>query len=236
MDQTAAPWRALDAPETAPSPPAEERSTTSPWFAVVCLVVAGVLAIAAFLVAAGGLGRPDLVVEGATTSGEGPLASGAGAPVAAAIVVEVGGAVTRPGVYELEPGARIADAIAAAGGYGPRVDVGRADREINLAAPVVDGAEIHVPSRDDPAPAAAASSEGGAGGGAAGGATGGVIDLNRATAAELEALPGIGPATAAKIIAAREERPFATLDELRERKVLGPATLEKVRNLVTVGP
>jgi len=118
----------------------------------------------------------------------------------------------------------------------PRVAANRVGRELNLAALLRDGDQVVVPSRDDGGAAA------GSGGGGSGGSSGpsgaqagsGPIDLNRATASELDALPGIGPVTANKIIAAREERPFASVDDLRSRKVLGAATFDKIKDLVVV--
>ncbi len=172
------------------------------------------------------------------------LGAGLGlASVQPTIVVEVTGAVVHPGVYHLPPGSRIADAVTAAGGYSARVDAGRADLALNLAHPLTDGDEIRVPSRDDPPSAAAGGSGGGATSGAGGGGGGGTaggsgptgpIDLNSATAAQLDTLPGIGPVTAAKIIAARDQARFRSVDDLKTRKLLGPATFEKVRPLVVV--
>jgi competence protein ComEA len=149
--------------------------------------------------------------------------------------VEVSGAVVRPGVYHLATGARVADAIGAAGGYSPRVDAARADRELDLARVVSDGEEIRIPSRDDPSPGPAAGGGIGAGGGASGGGTtSGPIDLNTATEAQLDSLPGIGPVTAAKIIASRQAHPFRAVADLQTRKLVGPSTFEKLRELVVV--
>lgn len=243
MDKSATPWRVLDDTATTPGGggaaaggSADTSATVLPgmsWKLLGGLALAAALGIAAFVVAASGPGGEISIEGGVAWTASGSPAGTGGAPSdSVALVVDVQGAVLRPGVLELAPGSRVADAIAAAGGYGPRVDAERAGRELNLATELRDGDRIVVPSRDDPAPAAAAQSSGAVG--APGGAVGGLIDLNSATAAELDQLPGVGPVTAQKIIDARAEKPFATVDELRERKIVGPSTFEKLRDLVTV--
>ncbi len=218
----------------------------------IAVVAAGVAAIIAIVVVAGGPSASTLVLPGdagsALTVGrilaagsQEPGATGAGSlagPGAspALFVVDVAGAVRHPGVYRLAAGSRVVDALAAAGGYGPRVDA-EAASQINLAALLQDGEQVRIPSRDDAGPPSPASGSGssGADGGSTPGA-GALVNVNTASADQLDTLPGIGPATAAKIIAAREEAPFATVDELRSRGVVGEATFGKVRDLVTVGP
>jgi competence protein ComEA len=263
MDRSASPWRVLDDAAVAGSTPADAAATSGEGAGgpaslrvsarlIVGIVGAGVLAVAAFVVAASGSTGGGVTVDnGAVVLDASPRPStGSALPSFGDVVVDVQGAVLRPGVHHLAGGSRVADAIAAAGGYGPRVDAVRAGRELNLAAQLHDGDRVLVPSRDDP-PETAGGGSGGSGGSAAGGGStaggsggsaagrsgaGDLVDLNHATGSELDALPGVGPVTAQKIIAAREEQPFATIEALRDRKVIGASAFDKLKDLVTVKP
>ena len=144
--------------------------------------------------------------------------------VSQVVVVDVEGAVMRPGIIELPAGSRVADAVKAAGGYAPDADLAAAAAQVNLAAVVRDGQQVVVPALGAPTT-----------GGSGGASSSGLVDLNTATPEALDALPGIGPVTVEKILAARAEQPFATLEELVSRKVLTSAQLTKIRDLVTVG-
>jgi len=168
------------------------------------------------------------------SSAPGPSASVAAPTAGATIVVDVEGAVAQPGIRELPGGSRIADAIAAAGGYGPDVDLDATAATINLAQPLSDGEQVVIPriganASAPPAAGAIAGSEGSTGDG------GGLVNLNTATPEELEALPGIGAVTVQKIVAARQERPFASLDDAVTRGVIHRGQLEDIQGVATAG-
>lgn len=149
-----------------------------------------------------------------------------GAAVRASLYVHVAGRVVRPGIVRLAAGARVADAIEAAGGIAPDGD---ADA-INLAARVRDGDKVTVPSQGGQG----MSSSGGAAGSSGGGAAA-RVNLNSATEADLDALPGIGPALAQRIIAFRVERGgFRSVKDLAKVSGIGPRKYEQLAALVSV--
>ncbi len=151
----------------------------------------------------------------------------------AEILVHVAGAVLRPGVVLLRAGARATDAVDAVGGATNDADLDA----VNLAAPLRDGDRLYVPHVGQPVPSVVAASGGFPSVAAPPGSAPptGPVDLNRATVDELDALPGVGPATAAAIVAFRETHgPFSSVDDLLDVRGIGPAKLEAIRVLVTV--
>lgn len=224
------------------STPTDPPSTSSsaartPWRAVLLPYLLGLLT--AFTLTGAGLfvlRRPDpppIQVMAPPTPA--PTATAAPTPTPGPIVVYVSGAVMAPGAFTLPPNARIADAIAAAGGL--RADADSA--QVNQAQHLFDGAQVHVPVMGSAPPPA---------GGLIGLlptptpasrtttveiASDGLIDLNTATQTELETLPGIGASKAAAIIA---NRPYATVDDLDRVPGIGLSTLNQLRPLVIVQP
>ncbi|RBY78531.1 competence protein ComEA [Blastococcus sp. TF02-09] len=194
------------------------------------LWIAGLLA-ALLLVAWTWADRPRVepAPEPATGSAAPPAptsspAVGEAAGTATPVVVAVVGQVARPGLVTVPTGSRVADALEAAGGLLPGTD----PASVNLAALVTDGQQIAVGvpgvAGSQPAPSA--------GGGAAGG---GLVDLNRATAQELDALPGIGPVLAQRIVDHRDEQgPFRSVDQLDDVPGIGPTIFAELAELVTV--
>lgn len=178
------------------------------------LLVAGAVALRATAVAPG----PAVVLP--TPAPSGPAAPAPSTPTAE-VVVDVVGAVATPGVVRLAQGSRVVDAIAAAGGATAEAQVSA----LNLARVVIDGEQIAVPRPgEQPAPSGAGALTGGDD----------LVDLNTADAAALDALPGIGPVLADRIVSHREDGRFTTVDELADVAGIGPTLLERLRDLVRV--
>lgn len=143
-------------------------------------------------------------------------------------VVHVAGSVARPGVYTIDQPGRVVDAIDAAGGAVDEADLDG----LNLAAPLVDGQRVYVPSAGEVDPRSVPS---GPSDGSPPSTNRTPVDLNRATVEELDALPGIGPATAAAIVGDRDANgPFSTVDDLERVPGIGPAKLTALRDLLVV--
>ncbi|SDZ43928.1 helix-hairpin-helix domain-containing protein [Herbiconiux ginsengi] len=226
--------------------------------AAVVLVVVGLVA-SVLITALSPVGAATTLGSGGDAAG-GSQSAGAGAPspasgpshraappepeagadaTGAVLLVHVLGAVASPGVYELDEGARVVDAVAAAGGFTEQAD----QASVNLARPLTDGEQLRVFAVGEAPPAAAVGGDAGsgagavAGGGGAGaaGAPGAKVNLNAATELELDGLPRIGPAMAARIIAWRTDNgPFSSVDDLLQVTGIGDKTFEGLRDLVTV--
>lgn len=185
----------------------------------VCVALVLLALVGQRLAQAGAAREPDPVAA--------PLEPVAEAPARPILIVHVVGEVERPGLYRLRDGARIADAVRRAGGARHGADLAA----LNLAAPLVDGVQVLVPSRATTEPGAASSSGAGTAAGVAGAAA---VSLSSATVEELDELPGVGPITAQKIVDYRAEHgPFASVDDLDAVPGIGPTRIEQLRDLVT---
>ncbi|WP_209324763.1 ComEA family DNA-binding protein [Brevibacterium renqingii] len=253
------------------------RRVRLPVLVAVAIATVGVLALAFFLFrpvpqhsptaspgqadpSQQGAGDSDGSVGAASPDAAGEGQSGpASASPSGEVIVHVTGAVSSPSVVTLPAGARVQDAVEAAGGL--RGDA--AAESVNLARVLADGEQIHIPEEGeepedraagaggqpaggpegDAATNAGADSGGGSAGhaaaadGAAQGAPGqtGRVDLNTADATALQTLPGVGPVTAEAIISHRQTQPFAAVEDLLLVKGIGPKTYESLKDLVTVG-
>ena len=183
----------------------------------VALVALVVVVVALRHAATGGSAPAALRVEPIA-----PAAPRAAPATPAELVVDVAGAVRRPGLVHLPKGARVADAVAQAGGL-----TRKAERTgVNLAALVSDGEQVLVPEQGGGAAAAGGSA------GAAGG-TAGPVSLNSASAEQLDTLPGIGPVTAQKIVSYRQQHgAFTSVDGLDAIPGIGPARISELQGLV----
>lgn len=198
------------------------------------LAVVGVsAAVVALMVAWNGRPVPEAVPPLPSVELIAPTLTAAVEPPPADLVVSVVGLVARPGLVHLEPGARVADALDAAGGSTAGADL----LGLNLARKVADGDQIVVGAAPpEPAPFTSGIAEGAVGANATGAGEGEVlVDLNVAGESDLDALPGVGPVTAGAIVAWREAHgPFTSVEQLGEVDGIGPARLARLRDLVTV--
>jgi len=131
------------------------------------------------------------------------------------ITVDVSGAVNQPGVYSFKNDSRVKEAIEVAKGFSSDVDLLWVEKNLNLAAKLTDAQKIYIPRQGEKA-SSQGSSE--------------LININTATAPQLDTLPGVGEVTAGKII---DGRPYSSIEELKTKKVVGNATYEKIKDLIS---
>jgi competence protein ComEA len=207
------------------------------WLGAIALLALGFAAGAGF-VGWRGMSRPAPVeiipAPTAAPTMAAPAAKPEATPTPGPIRVYVSGAVANPAVYSLGAGSIIDDLVRAAGGFAPSAD----PAAVNLAQPLADGMQVHVPTLADALPTPpAVSAPAGARSSPVDVDLGGLVNINTATAAELEALPGVGPVTAAQIIAYREANgPFDTIEALMDVPGIGEGKFNEMKALIHVGP
>ncbi|HWC09588.1 MAG TPA: helix-hairpin-helix domain-containing protein, partial [Acidimicrobiales bacterium] len=188
-------------------------------------VVVTLVVVTAVVVGSRSSPAPLVLPKAAPSASSTPSTATADATVA----VHAAGALVRPGLYLLPGGSRVADVVAAAGGPGPEADLD----QLNLATKVADGDRVHVPRRGEVAAGTAGPSSPAASGSPTSSPP--VVDLNTATAEQLDDLPGIGPALAKAIVDHRTRHGrFRAVDGLLDVRGIGPAKLEGLRDLVRV--
>jgi competence protein ComEA len=179
-----------------------------------------------------------LVIKSATSSSQVVFTSEASDSAKAKIRIDIAGAVLKPGVYEMVEGERVADALTAASGLSADADREWIAKNLNRAAKLIDGGKIYIPSQNEgkssvstqDTVASSITIQDKQNSGDLLGVTTGKVNVNSASQAELEALPGIGPVTAGKIISGR---PYQSVEELKAKKIVGNAVFEKIKNLIT---
>ncbi len=171
------------------------------------------------------------VVDPAAQPTAGPAAPASGPPSTGTVVVHVAGAVAAPGVVTLPAGSRVADALAQAGGATPEADTD----QLNLARVLTDGEQVRVPRQGEDASTWATASTQAAAPPAPAPSQAGLVNINTAPASELETLPGIGPALAARIVEHREANgPFSSVEEITDVPGIGQTRMEALREAVTL--
>jgi len=189
-------------------------------FPLILAVLGALLTVISFAILMKNTPRtPEIIFGEATASAE----------TYGSVKVDIEGSVVNPGVYEFNKEDRIGDAILAAGGLTEQADLAWIEKNINRAAKLLDGGKIYIPKKGDSGnrntEVRSQSTESSLG------AATGLININSATQAELESLPGVGPATAGKII---EARPYQTLEELKTKKAVGNALYDKIVEKLTI--
>jgi competence protein ComEA len=216
--------------------------------AAIVLLVAALVAAVIISMTAQRAAVTEIAPDGGGQPGSGALpdndepggsSASTAAPDGAVVLVHVLGAVRRPGLFELSDGARVIDVVAAAGGLTDTAD----PAAVNLARPVSDGEQVYIPQLGEAQPGKAQPGEAPPGGTQAGAAPGtrgaagaaAKLNLNTATAAQLEALPRIGPAMAQRILDYRDANGrFRTIEDLRAVTGIGDKTFDGLKDLVTV--